>query len=68
MPSPTMARRLLGQFPRGADYPAVCQHNSPLYVQSLTSLSLQAILVAGSEGVEARGCAVGHRSLQEGEG
>ena len=43
MPSPKMARGLLGIFPRGADPPATAQRATTPPVQSPTSLYLQAI-------------------------
>ena len=59
MPSPTTARGLLGNFPRGADPPANDPRATTPPVRLLTSLFLQAISVAGAGGRSARGGASG---------
>ena len=68
MPSPNMARGLLGHFPRCADPPATDQRASSPPVQSPTSLSLREILEAGARGGGARGGAGGRKSLRDGGG
>ena len=68
MPSPTMARGLLGHFLRRADPIDVCQCTSPLSVWYLTFLSLWVILVARDEGGGAWSSAGGCRSPREGRG
>ena len=68
MISSTTARGLLGHFPQGADPPAANQRVSLLPVRLPTSLSLQAILMAGAGGGGASGGAIGRRSLIDGGG
>ena len=68
MPPPTMARGLLEHFPRGADPPTTDQRASPPPIQSLTSLSLRAILAARAGGRGAQGGVSGHRIPRDGEG
>ena len=59
MPSPILARGLLGHFLRGAEPPTVVQSASPLTVRSPTFLSLRIISAAGARGGGARGSAGG---------
>ena len=65
---PTMARGLLGKFPRSEDLPTVDQCAIPLPVRSPTSLPLQAILTARNGGRGARGGAGGHKIPRDGGG
>ena len=68
MPSPTMARGLLGLFPQGVDPPATDQRKTTLPVRSPTSLSLQVILVARAGGRGVRGRVSGRKGQREEEG
>ena len=65
MLSPTMARALLGHFPRGADLTAANHSSSPLPIQSPTSLSLREILLAGAGGGGVRVSEGGRRSPRD---
>ena len=68
MPSPTMARSLLGYFSRGTYPPAVGQRVLPLPIRSSTSSSLQAISSAGDREVGARFGAGRFKSLKDSGG
>ena len=64
-PSPTTTPGLLGHFPRGADPPATDRRATTPSVRPPTSLSLWAILAAGSRGRGAWARASGRRAIRK---